>query len=65
MSPNWSIMNKLIMYQMPSCAKKKQIKAGSGKKKIDLINEMNPDWNDLSIGLLPKITSPALTKTLW
>jgi putative endonuclease len=25
----------------------KQIKTGSRKKKIDLINSMNPNWNDL------------------
>jgi len=25
-----------------------QIKAGSRKDKIDLINSMNPDWNDLT-----------------
>jgi putative endonuclease len=28
--------------------REKQIKAGSRNKKIDLINEMNPEWNDLS-----------------
>lgn len=27
--------------------REKQIKAGSRKKKIDLINKMNPDWKDL------------------
>lgn len=27
--------------------RKKQIKAGSRKKKIDLINSMNPEWKDL------------------
>ena len=27
--------------------REKQIKAGSRKKKIDLVNSMNPDWNDL------------------
>ena len=29
-------------------AREKQIKAGSRKKKVDLINSMNPEWNDLS-----------------
>jgi predicted GIY-YIG superfamily endonuclease len=28
-------------------AREKQIKAGSRKKKIDLINSMNPEWKDL------------------
>lgn len=27
--------------------REKQIKAGSRKKKIDLINSINPKWNDL------------------
>lgn len=26
----------------------KQIKGGTRKKKIDLINQMNPEWKDLS-----------------
>ncbi|MEJ5106365.1 GIY-YIG nuclease family protein [Chryseobacterium sp. MYb328] len=29
-------------------AREKQIKAGSRQKKLDLINSINPDWNDLS-----------------
>jgi len=28
-------------------AREKQIKAGSRQKKIDLINDMNPEWKDL------------------
>ncbi len=28
--------------------REKQIKAGSRQKKIDLINNMNPEWKDLS-----------------
>ena len=28
-------------------AREKQIKGGSRQKKIDLINSMNPKWNDL------------------
>jgi putative endonuclease len=27
-------------------AREKQIKAGSRQKKIELINRMNPEWND-------------------
>ena len=30
-------------------AREKQIKAGSRKKKIELINSINPEWDDLSI----------------
>jgi predicted GIY-YIG superfamily endonuclease len=32
--------------------REKQIKAGSRKKKIDLIEKMNPTWNDLYKTLL-------------
>jgi len=32
--------------------REKQIKAGSRKKKIELINSMNPDWLDLSDEIL-------------
>ena len=32
-------------------AREKQIKAGSRQKKIDLVNGMNPDWDDLYDGL--------------
>ena len=31
--------------------REKQIKAGSRQKKIDLINEFNPEWKDLYEGL--------------
>jgi len=31
--------------------REKQLKAGSRKKKIDLINKMNPEWKDLYDGL--------------
>jgi len=39
-------MNHLII---PSDAirREKQIKAGSRKKKIELINNFNPEWKDL------------------
>jgi len=33
-------------------AREKQIKAGSRKKKINLIAHQNPEWRDLSEGLL-------------
>jgi len=43
---------KLVCYEIfndpyYAIAREKQIKAGSRKKKIDLINTMNPDWKDL------------------
>ncbi|MDY0279196.1 MAG: GIY-YIG nuclease family protein [Salinivirgaceae bacterium] len=44
--------DKLVGYQEfewigDALAREKQIKAGSRKKKIDLINAMNPEWKDL------------------
>ena len=44
--------DKIVWYQvfptiMEAIDKEKQIKAGSRKKKIDLINAMNPEWKDL------------------
>jgi putative endonuclease len=46
-------INKLVYYEVTdnvqsAIAREKQIKAGSRKKKIDLINSMNPRWEDLS-----------------
>ena len=43
---------KLVYYQrfeliIEAIAEEKRIKGGSRKKKKDLINGMNPDWNDL------------------
>ena len=45
-------INKLVYYETfddPENAilREKQIKVGLGKKKIDLINSMNPQWKDL------------------
>ena len=45
-------VNKLVFYESGddiniAIAREKQIKAGSRKKKIDLINSMNPEWKDL------------------
>ncbi len=44
--------NKLVYHESfdnPSDAikREKQLKAGSRKKKIDLINKFNPEWKDL------------------
>jgi putative endonuclease len=45
-------LKKLVFYETSddvntAISREKQIKAGSRKNKIDLINQMNPDWNDL------------------
>lgn len=46
-------INKLVYYESfkyinNAIAREKQIKAGSRKKKDDLINSINPKWEDLS-----------------
>ena len=43
---------KLVYYEVykyveDAILREKQIKGGSRQKKIDLVNELNPDWNDL------------------
>jgi len=43
---------KLVFYEIAddvraAIAREKQIKAGTRQKKIDLINGMNPEWQDL------------------
>jgi len=45
-------VHKLVFYEQgndihTTIAREKQIKGGSRKKKIDLINKMNPEWKDL------------------
>lgn len=45
-------VHKLVYYEIgndvrTTIAREKQIKGGSRKKKIDLINGMNPEWKDL------------------
>jgi len=47
-------VNKLVYYEIypdirDAIAREKQLKAGSRKKKIELIEKMNPEWNDLSL----------------
>ncbi|MGB4773866.1 MAG: GIY-YIG nuclease family protein [Daejeonella sp.] len=47
--------NKLVYFEEyqwidDAIAREKQIKAGSRKKKIDLINKDNKEWKDLSEG---------------
>ena len=45
-------VDKLVYYEVSSdsysaISREKQIKAGSRKRKLDLINSMNPEWRDL------------------
>jgi putative endonuclease len=45
-------VSKLVYYEVAETAaaaitREKQIKAGSRRKKIDLINGLNPSWRDL------------------
>ena len=45
-------VDKLLYYEtcgdsLGAIAREKQIKAGSRKKKVDLINALNPEWKDL------------------
>lgn len=45
-------VHRLVYYEIgndvnATIAREKQIKGGSRKKKIDLINKMNPEWKDL------------------
>jgi len=46
-------VNKLVYYETCECRegapfREKQIKAGSRQDKMDLIDNMNPKWEDLS-----------------
>ena len=46
-------VTKLVYYEMfdnphNAIKREKQIKAGSRKKKIELIEKINPEWKDLS-----------------
>ena len=50
-------LDKLGYYEIyddieSAIAREKQIKAGSRKKKIDLIEKINPNWDDLYDSLL-------------
>jgi putative endonuclease len=50
-------INKLVWYEnyssiVKAITREKQIKAGSRKKKLQLIEEMNPEWKDLMDSML-------------
>jgi putative endonuclease len=45
-------VNKLVYFETTedvrvAISREKQIKAGSRQTKLDLVNSMNPEWNDL------------------
>jgi len=45
-------VHKLVYYEQgndvnAAITREKQIKGGSRKKKIDLVNKLNPEWKDL------------------
>jgi putative endonuclease len=47
--------NKLVYYEEfgyinDAIRKEKQLKGGSRRKKINLVNSINPRWSDLSLG---------------
>ena len=49
-------VNKLVYYETfnniyDAIAREKQIKGGSRKKKIVLINKLNPNWKDLALDM--------------
>ncbi len=49
-------IHKLVYFEISinaysAIAREKQIKSGSRLKKVELINEKNPEWEDLSIEL--------------
>jgi putative endonuclease len=55
-------VNKLVFYETASdpyaaIAREKQIKAGSRRRKVALIEEMNPAWRDLASDLPQEIAS--------
>ena len=48
---------KLVYYEITdnvyaALAREKQIKGGSRRKKVELINGMNPEWRDLYLDIL-------------
>jgi putative endonuclease len=49
-------VHKLVYYEehdtiLEAIKREKKIKGGSRKKKIDLVNSMNPEWKDLTESL--------------
>ena len=55
-------IKKLVYYEITNdvhsaLAREKQIKAGSRKRKVDLINSINSEWIDLYDGLLGHVVA--------
>ena len=49
-------LTKLVYFELferprNAISREKQIKAGPRRKKIELVQSLNPEWNDLSAGL--------------
>ncbi len=49
-------LRKLVYYEIfrdinDAIAREKQIKGGSRMKKLELIESMNPEWNDLALDM--------------
>ena len=42
------VFYKLFVRAQEAIDREKQIKAGSRQKKIDMVQEMNPEWEDLT-----------------
>ena len=47
-------LNRLVYYEIyrdvrAAIAREKQIKGGSRSRKVNLINSLNPEWQDLSL----------------
>jgi putative endonuclease len=50
-------VDKLVYFEIfedinGAISREKQLKAGRRNRKVDLINSMNPEWEDLSMGLV-------------
>ncbi len=50
-------VNKLVYYEVyadpvNAIKREKQLKAGSRKKKVDLIKNLNPNWDDLYLEII-------------
>ena len=48
----WLVYYELFEDMISAIEREKQIKSGSRKKKIELIEKMNPSWSDLYKTLL-------------
>ena len=55
-------LTKLVYFEMceevtSAIAREKQIKGGSRKRKVDLINSLNPNWEDLGLAEIASLRS--------